>query len=151
MTNARKSKVSDAQIVSLIKHSTAVGDLVVFQGEEANQFTPSRAYFLYDIPAKAERGGHAHKELEQTIIALSGAFDVVLDDGQTQSITTLNQPTVGLTLPPGLWRELKGFSGGAICLVLASLPYDEEDYIRDFDDFRAWKDQTQGNSDEQSI
>ena len=151
MTDPRKSKVSDARIISLTKRSTEVGDLVIYQGEEGRFFSPLRVYFLYDIPSEAERGGHAHKELEQTIIAMSGSFDVILKDGQTESITTLNQPTVGLTLPPGLWRELKGFSGGAICLVLASHPYEEGDYIRDIDDFIDWKLQENQESHEQSI
>lgn len=139
MMSAGKTKVIDAQLLSLVRHDTEVGSLVVCQGDQAEQFVPSRAYFLYDIPSEAERGGHAHKKLEQIIVALSGSFDVVLNDGRSESIVTLNQPTIGLRLPPGLWRELRGFSGGAICLVLASEAYDEDDYIRGYEDFKSWK------------
>ena len=139
MTSAEKTKVGDAQLFSFARHDTEVGSLVVYQGDQEEQFVPSRAYFLYDIPSEAERGGHAHKQLEQIIVALSGSFDIVLNDGQSESIVTLNQPTIGLRLPPGLWRELKGFSGGAICLVLASEAYDEDDYIRSYKDFKLWK------------
>ena len=139
MTSAEKTKVIDARLFSLARYDTQVGTLVDYQGNQEEQFVPSRAYYLYDIPAEAERGGHAHKQLEQIIVALSGSFDVVLNDGQCQSIVTLNQPTIGLRLPPGLWRELKEFSGGAICLVLASEVYDEDDYIRDYEHFKSWK------------
>ena len=139
MMSAGKTKVIDAHLLSFVRHETEVGSLVVYEGDQEEEFVPSRTYFLYDIPSDAERGGHAHKSLEQIIVALSGSFDVVLNDGQSESIVTLNQPTIGLRLPPGLWRELRGFSGGAICLVLASDSYDEDDYIRGYEDFKSWK------------
>ncbi|MDB0025397.1 FdtA/QdtA family cupin domain-containing protein [Flavobacteriales bacterium] len=131
--------MSDAKLISLECHSTEVGDLVVGSKGAGIGFVPKRVYYLYDIPAASERGGHAHKELQQVIVALAGAFDVVLDDGRSQSMVTLNQPTKGLSLPPGLWRELRGFSGGAICLVLASNTYDENDYVRVYEEFKSWK------------
>lgn len=139
MTSARKTKVIDAQLFALHQHATEVGSLVVYQGDEIEQFEARRAYFLYDVPSEAERGGHAHLDLEQIIVALSGSFDVIIDDGVNQSVVTLHQPTQGLRLPPGLWRELKNFSGGSICLVLASEEYDEDDYIRGYEDFKSWK------------
>jgi len=135
----KSSTVSDAQLISLECHSTEVGDLVVGAQGTGIGFVPKRVYYLYDIPAASERGGHAHKELQQVIVALSGSFEIVLNDGWSQSTVTLNQPTKGLSLPPGLWRELKEFSGGAICLVLASSEYDEGDYIRDEEEFLNWK------------
>lgn len=140
------STVSDAKLISLECHSTEVGDLVVGSQGTGIGFVPKRVYYLYDIPAASERGGHAHKELQQVIVALSGAFDVVLFDGKHERVIRLNHPNDGLKLPPGLWRELKGFSGGAICLVLASSPYYEEDYIRRIKDFKNWKVQSTGTA-----
>lgn len=135
----KTSKVHDAEFISMEHHSTAVGDLVIGSESSGIGFEPRRVYWLYDVPANAERGGHAHKQLEQIIVAVSGAFEVVLSDGKNERVTLLNQPTIGLKLPPGLWRELKGFSGGAICLVLASHEYDESDYIRQQKSFIRWK------------
>jgi hypothetical protein len=92
-------------------------------------------YYLYDVPGGESRGAHAHKELEQLIIAASGSFDVTIDDGKNKKTISLNRPNYGLHLKPGMWRELSNFSSGSICLVLASLLYDEADYIRDYDQF----------------
>lgn len=135
----KSSTVSDAQLISLEGHSTEAGDLVVGAQGTGIGFVPKRVYYLYDIPAASKRGGHAHRELQQVIVALAGAFDVVLFDGVQERVIRLNQPNAGLKLAPGLWRELKGFSGGAICLVLASEAYDEDDYIRGYEDFKSWK------------
>ena len=98
-------------------------------------FLIARVYYLYDIPGGEARGGHAHYELEQYIIAASGSFDVILDDGENTKIFTLNRPNLALHIIPGLWRELYNFSSGSISLVLASHIYDEEDYIRDYSEF----------------
>ena len=133
------STVDDARVIPLEHHLTEVGDVVVGSNRTGIGFHPKRVYFLYDIPANAARGGHAHKELEQLIVAAAGACDVKLFDGNRERVVQLNQPNEGLRLPPGLWRELNGFSGGAICLVLASEAYDEDDYIRDYKDFKTWK------------
>jgi dTDP-4-dehydrorhamnose 3,5-epimerase-like enzyme len=92
-------------------------------------------YYVYDIPSGVERGGHSHKDLKEFLVALSGSFDVVLNDGQQIKTVTLNKPNVGLLINPGIWRELKNFSSGAVCLVVASDVYIEEDYIRDLEDF----------------
>lgn len=98
-------------------------------------FSIKRVYYLYDVPSDAHRGGHAHKELQQILIAVSGSFDVVLNDGKTIEKITLNKPDKGLLITNNIWRELENFSSGAVCLVLASDVFDENDYIRDFDDF----------------
>ena len=102
-------------------------------------FIPQRVYYLYDVPSDASRGGHAHISLKQCLIALSGSFDVVLHDGQNKKIVHLNKPNKGLIIPTGIWRELENFSSGSVCLVLASEPYDESDYIRGFDAFKSFK------------
>ena len=98
-------------------------------------FEIKRVYYLYDVPAGAERGGHAHIDQKEFLIALSGSFDVVLNDGQNQQIITLNKPYEGLLINQGIWRELNNFSSGSVCLVIASAVYDEQDYIREFDEF----------------
>ena len=136
--NSRKTSIQDCRIIELNRRATEVGDLVIGQ-EDSIGFVPKRVYYLYDVPADAERGGHAHIELEQIIVAVSGSFDLELFDGFATRKITMNQPWIGLKLPPGLWRELKSFSGGAVCLVLASAEYDEEDYLRSFDKFSSWK------------
>ena len=98
-------------------------------------FPVRRVYFLYDLARGAERGGHAHRELEQVLVAAAGSFDVVLHDGRTSTTVRLDRPDQGFYVTTGTWRELKNFSPGAVCLALASLPYDESDYIRKFEDF----------------
>jgi len=100
-----------------------------------------RVYYLFDVPSGAERGGHAHIEQKQILIALSGSFDVLLDDGSERKTYTLNKPSVGLYVVEGLWRELQNFSSGAVCLVIAEDVYDEGDYIRDYEAFKEWKQQ----------
>ena len=102
-------------------------------------FEVKRIYYLYDIPGGEDRGGHAHKELRQLIVAASGSFNVLLDDGLNKKIVTLNRPDYGLLVVPGIWRELMEFSSGAICLVLASEVYDDTDYIREYDDFKSYR------------
>lgn len=98
-------------------------------------FDIQRVYYLYDVPGGSIRGGHAHKILRQLIIALSGSFDVVLDDGSDKKTFHLSQANAGLYIPPMTWRTIEKFSSGAVCLVLASSEYDEDDYYRDYDDF----------------
>ncbi len=98
-------------------------------------FNIKRVYYLYDVPSDSHRGGHAHIELQQFLIALSGSFDVVLDDGVSRKIITLNRPNKGLLIPNGIWRELENFSAGAVCLSLVSDEFKEEDYIRDYEQF----------------
>lgn len=103
-------------------------------------FDIKRVYYLYDVPSDAYRGGHAHKEQLELLIALSGSFEVTLDDGKSKRSIILNKPNKGLLIPKGVWRELQDFSSGSVCLVLASDVFDEEDYIRDYNDFLSSKD-----------
>lgn len=112
------------------------GNLSFIEGNRHIPFEIRRVYYLYDVPGGATRGGHAHRELEQVIIAVSGSFDVVLDDGRERAKFSLNRSYHGLYVPRMIWRELENFSSGAVSLVLASDLYREEEYIRDFDEFR---------------
>ena len=114
------------------------GALGVVETDIPFPFDLKRVYYLFDVPSKAVRGSHAHKSLNQLIIAIAGSFRVNLDDGTTSSQFLLSSPDEGLTVPPGYWRTLSDFSAGSAALVFASAEYDPEDYIRDFDDFQAW-------------
>ncbi|TKW61198.1 MAG: WxcM-like domain-containing protein [Blastochloris viridis] len=107
-------------------------------------FEPRRMYYLHDIPKDVVRGAHAHKELQQLIWAINGSFTLMLDDGRTRQEFVMNDPTKGLYLPSGLWRELSDFKSGTVCVVMASLEYDEADYIRDYDDFKAYVAEQEG-------
>jgi hypothetical protein len=109
----------------------------VAEGGRHVPFEIARVYYLYDVPSGSMRAGHAHKALRQLLIAVSGSFDVRLNDGAREETVTLNRPNRGLLVGPMLWREIDNFSSGAVCLVLASLPYDEADYFRDFAEFQA--------------
>ena len=111
------------------------GNIAIVEGGVEIDFPVARVYWLYDVPEGASRAGHAHAELEQLLVATSGSFDVLLDDGRERQRVRLDRPDQGLVLPRLVWRELDGFSRGATCLVLASLPYDEDDYYRDYDEF----------------
>jgi dTDP-4-dehydrorhamnose 3,5-epimerase-like enzyme len=111
------------------------GNLSVIE-KDVLPYKIKRVYYLYDVPSDSSRGGHAHKELQQFLIALSGSFDVVLDNGINRRTITLNRPNKGLLIPNGVWRELENFSAGAVCLSLVSEVYQEEDYIRQYDDFK---------------
>lgn len=129
------STVFDCSIVDLSKINNKTGSITVIENGQKNPFDVKRIYYLYDVPSGESRGGHAHYELEQYIIAASGSFDVVLDDGKNKRRINLNRPNMALHIVPGLWRELDNFSSGSICLVLASEVYKEEDYIRNYNDF----------------
>lgn len=134
-----KSSVYDCVILPLNKINNRAGNITIVEGQNNIPFDVRRIYYLYDIPGGEDRGGHAHKELFQLVVAASGSFNVLLDDGQNKKIVTLNRPDYGLLIVPGIWRELFEFSSGAICLVLASNVYDEFDYIRKLDDFYKYK------------
>jgi len=123
------------QDIPKIVHPRGKGNLSVIE-KEIIPFDIKRVYYLYDIPSDSTRGGHAHVELQQFLIALSGSFDVVLDDGTSRKVITLNRPYKGLLIPNGIWRELENFSAGAVCLSLVSDVYKEEDYIRNYKDFK---------------
>ena len=122
------------ELIKIPKIEDPRGNLSVIENDIV-PFDIKRVYYLYDVPAGAERGGHAHKKLQQFLVALSGSFEVVLNDGNEEQIITLNKPFEGLLIKNEIWRELKNFSSGAVCLVVASEVFDEEDYIRDFNDF----------------
>ena len=140
MKHPRNTSVQDVQFIALNQVFTeGQGSIVFCEEGDHVPFSPKRVYYLYDVPNQAERGGHAHRALQQVLIALSGAFDVVVNDGEREEVFRLSQPNEGLYFPAGLWRELKEFSGGAICLVLASHVYEESDYIRDRNAFDTWK------------
>jgi hypothetical protein len=126
----------ECRLVELPKISDYRGNLSFVEGNRHVPFRIERAYFLYDVPAGANRAGHAHRNLRQLIIALSGSFTVVLTDGVSTREFTLNRPYEGLLLAPMIWRDLINFSSGSVCLVLASERYDEEDYFRSMEQFR---------------
>lgn len=123
--------LADARLIEFQRIRNPKGDLAVIESEATIPFAIRRVYFLYGVPPGEGRGAHAHRRLQQLIIAVSGEFEVVLADAKDRRRFTLNTPHLGLYVPPGLWRDLEGFSGGAVCLVLASEHYDESDYIRD--------------------
>ncbi|OXB05046.1 sugar 3,4-ketoisomerase [Flavobacterium pectinovorum] len=129
-----KTNNKGVQIISIPKIEERRGNLSVIENDTI-PFDIKRVYYLYDVPTGSERGGHAHKNLQQFLVALSGSFDVVLNDGKEEQIVTLNKPFEGLLINSGIWRELRNFSSGSICLVVASEVYIEDDYIRDFDEF----------------
>lgn len=128
----------DIEIIEIPKIRDLRGNIAVIENDVI-PFVTKRVYYLYDVPSDASRGGHAHIQLYQVLIPLSGSFDVILHDGKDQKKITLNKPDKGLLIKPGIWRELENFSSGAICLVLASEVYKEDDYIRDFDQFVLFK------------
>ena len=135
----KKSNIYDCVILPMNKIHNRAGNITIVEGQKNFPFDVRRIYYLYDIPGGETRGGHAHKELYQLIVAASGSFNVLLDDGQNKKIVTLNRPDYGLMIVPGIWRELMEFSSGAICLVLASHLYNAEDYIRDYPEYKSFK------------
>lgn len=126
-------------VIELSKIHRPQGNITIFQNGDHQPFNVNRVYYLYDIPGGSERGGHAHKNLYQLIVAASGSFDVILDDGTNKKIVKLKRPDYGLMVIPGIWREIVNFSSGAICLVLASEKYNESDYIRDYQEYICYK------------
>lgn len=125
--------LADCRLIDLPKVPNVLGNLSFIEGERHIPFAIARVYYLYDVPGGAERGGHAHRELQQLIIAMSGSFDVILDDGYQKQRFHLNRSYQGLYVRTLIWRELDNFSSGSVCVVLASNRYDEADYYRNYD------------------
>ena len=134
-----KTTVYDCSVLEIDKHHHEKGNISVIENKVTVPFDIKRVYYLYDVPGGESRGGHAHKDLLQLIVAASGSFNVTLDDGNEKKTFTLNRPYQGILVVPGIWRELDEFSSGSVCLVLASNVYDEHDYIRDYEEFKKFK------------
>jgi hypothetical protein len=130
--------VKKAELRAIPSVENALGSIGVLEDPSLVPFSVERVYFIYDVPEGSERGSHAHKNLEQFMVAASGSFTVELDSGTTKESFVLDSPSVGLYVPPGMWRDLKGFAPNSVCLVLASTKYDESDYLRDYDEFLSW-------------
>ena len=135
-----KTKLQDVRIIDIPKivDPKGRGKLSVVE-KDTIPFSIKRVYYLYDVPSDSYRGGHAHKNLIQFMIPLSGSFEVLLDDGINKKKIMLNKPNKGLLIPQGIWREMDNFSSGAICMVLASENYEESDYYRDYSEFQKSK------------
>ena len=134
-----ESTIYNCCVIELNKIQNKAGNITFVERNVHLPFDVKRVYYLYDVPGGGLRGGHAHKQLQQLIVAASGCFDVVLDDGINKKVVELNRPYYGLLIVPGIWRELMNFSSGAISLVLASEKYDQDDYIRDYEIFKEYK------------
>ncbi|HCE66823.1 MAG: FdtA/QdtA family cupin domain-containing protein [Nitrospirota bacterium] len=130
------SSVFNCSVMELPRIQSPSGNLTPVYGNTQVPFDIARIYYLYDIPGGETRGGHAHRNLQQLIVAASGSFDVLLDDGVNRKVVHLNRPYFGLYMPNMIWRELINFSSGGICLVLASEVYDESDYLREYQEFK---------------
>lgn len=131
----KKVSVFDCSILELPKLQNRAGNITPVTNSSEIPFDVKRIFYIYDIPSGEDRGAHAHKKCHQFLIAASGSFEIELNDGKTKRTAMLNRPNFGLYIPPGIWAAEKGFSSGAICLVLASHGYDEADYITDYDKF----------------
>ena len=127
--------IIDLKIIDLNRIVDQRGNLTFIESGRHIPFEIKRVYYLYDVPGGTSRGGHGHKELHQLIIALSGSFDITIDDGHEKEVIHMNRSYMGLYIPPMMWRDLDNFSSGAVCMVLASEFYDEGDYFRKYDDF----------------
>lgn len=133
-----KSNIDEVVWVEIPKISDPRGNLAVIE-KDTIPFAIKRVYYLFDVPSDASRGGHAHKEQEELLIPMSGSFQVILNDGKNKKSVLLNKPYKGLLITQGIWRELIDFSAGAVCLVISSGEFDEDDYIRDYEKFLIYK------------
>ena len=133
-----KYSIFDCSIIHLPRVHNRVGNITSVENMKNIPFETKRIYYLYDIPGGESRGGHGHKEMESLIIALSGSFDVTVDDGINKKTIQLNRPYLGLNVKPGMWRDISNFSSGSVLLVLSSLLYSEDDYIRTYSEYLAF-------------
>ncbi len=129
-------RVGDCRLIDLPKIPDARGNLTFVEGGKHIPFEIARVYWLYDVPGGERRGGHAYRMLDEVLIALSGSFDVILDDGEKHHTVHMNRPSTGLFVPRMTWRHLENFTTNAVCLILASTAYDEHDYIRDYREYQ---------------
>jgi len=137
--DSKKTTIYDCSIIQFPKIKNRRGNITPIEGFNNIPFDIKRVFYLYDIPGGEDRGAHAHKKCQQLLIAASGSFDVFLDDGVNKRTVSLNRPDLGLHVLPGIWAAEQSFSSGAICLVLASEKYKAEDYIREYDDYKCYK------------
>ena len=135
----KEASIYDCSIIELPRLKNRAGNITVVNNNDNIPFEVKRIFYIYDIPGGEDRGAHAHKDCHQFLIAVSGSFEVEMDDGTNKRTVTLNRPYYGLHIPPGIWAAEKGFSSGAVCLVLTSHKYDEKDYIRDYSNFLEYK------------
>jgi hypothetical protein len=135
----KKHSVYDCGIVEVPRVENRAGNISVVENDINLPFSVKRTFYIYDIPGGKDRGAHSHKECHQFLVAVSGSFEIEMDDGKNKRTIALNRPYYGLHIPPGIWAAEKGFSSGAICLVLASHKYDEHDYIREYDEYLKFK------------
>lgn len=138
MTNEPVHMVDGCDLIELPRIHDDRGNLTFVESERHVPFDVQRVYYLYDVPGGESRAGHAHRDLQQLVIAVNGSFDVLVDDGETRRVVQLNRGHQGLLMKNTVWREIHNFSSGAVCLVLASMPYTESDYIRDYAEFLAY-------------
>lgn len=135
----RKTRINDCRIIALNRHHHANGNLTSVNNGVELPFNIKRTFYIYDVPGGAERGGHSHYTCQEFIVAISGSFEVTVDDGYDQYTYTLNRPYQGLLVAPGIWRTLTNFSSGSVCLALCSHHFDEEDYVREYERFLTLK------------
>ncbi|MDD2961469.1 MAG: FdtA/QdtA family cupin domain-containing protein [Muribaculaceae bacterium] len=130
------SNIDQCRLIALARHHHDNGNLSVVENNNELPFEIERVYYLYDIPGGEERGGHSHRECYEFITAVSGSFDIEIDDGKAKKTITLNRSNIGLLVIPGIWRVLNNFSSGSVCLVIASQRYNEADYVREYKEFK---------------
>jgi len=135
----KEASIYDCSIIELPRLKNRAGNITVVNNNDNIPFEVKRIFYIYDIPGGEDRGAHAHKDCHQFLVAVSGSFEVEMDDGTNKRTVTLNRPYYGLHIPPGIWAAEKGFSSGAVCLVLTSHKYDEKDYVRDYKQFIQFK------------
>ncbi len=135
----KEASIYDCSIIELPRLKNRAGNITVVNNNDNIPFEVKRVFYIYDIPGGEDRGAHAHKDCHQFLVAVSGSFEVEMDDGTNKRTVILNRPYYGLHIPPGIWAAEKGFSSGAVCLVLTSHKYDEKDYIRNYSNFLEYK------------